>query len=191
MYLRRRLGTVLGLLIISTLMVVAVQQIRESSRIAAAWRRVGSCRAPGAGPEVVCTGVRIETITLPEQLAVCRVMIPCEAKVNAETVAAFRASLREVVARRLSPRITSFGTLNKRRCKDARTAEFIAGCISKHSYGIAVDFRSFDDNKHWDAVVAREPGVLKVIAIFERHGFVWGGTFASNFDPQHLEWRPR
>jgi hypothetical protein len=117
-------------------------------------------------------------------------MNPCEAKVNAEAVPAFTAALQEVVAEGLSAHITQFGTVNRRRCKDALTGQYIPNCISKHSYGIAVDTRTFADNAKWDAVVSREPQVLKVIKIFQDNGFRWGGTFGSNFDPQHLEWEP-
>jgi hypothetical protein len=112
------------------------------------------------------------------------------AKVNAQAVPAFTAALNEVVAAGLSAHITQFGTVNRRRCKDATTAAYIPNCISKHSYGIAVDIRNFADNANWDALVAREPEVLAVVKIFQQHGFIWGGTFGSNFDPQHLEWEP-
>jgi hypothetical protein len=159
-------------------------------RRAEAWRKVGSCETVGNSPVVSCTGVTLTTLALPPSLAVCVAIDPCEVDVNVEAVPAFTAALNEVVAAGLSAHITQFGTVNRRRCKDARTAAFIPNCISKHSYGIAVDTRNFNDNANWDAVVAREPEVLEVVKIFRRNGFKWGGTFGSNFDPQHLEWEP-
>jgi D-alanyl-D-alanine carboxypeptidase len=139
---------------------------------------------------VTCTGVTLTAISLPPSLAVCRSLNPCVANINIEALPAFTAAIGEVVTTGLSAHITQFGTVNKRRCKDARTGGYIPNCISKHSYGIAVDTRSFADNANWDSVVEREPGVLEVVKIFERNGFIWGGTFRSNFDPQHFEWEP-
>jgi D-alanyl-D-alanine carboxypeptidase len=86
--------------------------------------------------------------------------------------------------------VTEFQTVNRRRCKNARTGGYIAGCVSKHSYGIAADIRPFDDNSRWKQVVAEEPGVQEVIDIFRDEGFRWGMTFAGNPDPQHVEWSP-
>lgn len=181
------------LFILTLLALVAATGLRQyldQQRRAEAWRKVGSCTAVGDSPTVTCTGVTITTIALPPSLGVCRAIEPCEANVNVEAAPAFSAALREVVATGLSAHITQFGTVNRRRCKDAITGGYIANCISKHSYGIAVDIRNFADNGNWDAVVAREPQVLEVVKIFQRNGFAWGGDFGSNFDPQHLEWEP-
>jgi D-alanyl-D-alanine carboxypeptidase len=179
---------ILALLVL--LVATGLGEYRAQQRRAEAWRKVGSCEAVGDSPVVTCTGVTLTTITLPSSLAVCASLNPCEINVNAEAVPAFTSALAEVVAAGLSAHITQFGTVNRRRCKDARTAAYIPNCISKHSYGIAVDTRNFTDNANWEAVVAREPGVLKVVKIFKRNGFKWGGSFGSNFDPQHLEWEP-
>lgn len=165
-------------------------QYHDKQRRDEAWRRVGRCEALGDSSTVVCTGVRLVSITLPSTLGVCRAANPCEANVNYEAVDAFTFALQEVVAAGLSAHITQFGTVSRRRCKDSLTGEFIPNCISKHSYGIAVDTRNFTDNANWDAVVTREPEVLEVVKIFERNGFRWGGTFGANFDPQHFEWEP-
>ena len=177
--------TLLGLLTRTGL-----HRFQAQQRRAAAWRKVGSCKVVGDSPVVSCVGVVLTSIALPPSLAVCGAVNPCEAQVNVEAVPAFTAALREVVTAGLSAHITQFGTVNRRRCKDAVTAEYIPNCISKHSYGIAVDTRSFSDNANWDSVVVNEPEVLEVVKIFERNGFKWGGTFGSNFDPQHLEWEP-
>jgi D-alanyl-D-alanine carboxypeptidase len=172
------------LMLFVLLVVTGLGEYRAQQRRTEAWRKVGSCEAVGDSPVVTCSGVTLTTITLPSSLTVCASLDPCEANVNVEAVPAFTAALNEVVAAGLSAHITQFGTVNRRRCKDARTAAFIPNCISKH------DTRNFNDNANWDAVVAREPEVLEVVKIFRRNGFKWGGTFGSNFDPQHLEWEP-
>ncbi len=157
----------------------------------AAWARVGACGAVGTSDVVECRGVRLVTLQLPSRLAACQRMDPCVAPVNAEAANAFRAALAEIVDRGLGSHITRFETLNRRRCRDARTGDYIEGCISKHSYGIAVDVRAFGDNARWSQVLASEPGMRQVVEIFRKHGFGWGGDFGSNFDPQHFEWIPR
>ncbi len=177
--------TLLGLLVRTGL-----RQYQDQQRRAEAWRKVGSCEALGDSPTVTCTGVNLIALALPPALAVCRDMNPCTVNVNVEAVPAFTAALNEVVAQGLSAHITQFGTVNRRRCKDAISGSFIPDCISKHSYGIAVDTRNFTDNANWDAVVEQEPEVLDVVKIFQGNGFIWGGTFGSNFDPQHFEWEP-
>ena len=177
--------TQLGLLVRTGL-----RQYQDQQRRAEAWRKVGSCEALGDSPTVICTGVILTSMALPPTLGVCRALNPCTVNLNAEAVPAFTAALNEVVAEGLSAHITQFGTVNRRRCKDAISGTYVPNCISKHSYGIAVDTRNFSDNANWDAVVTREPEVLDVVKIFQRHGFIWGGTFGSNFDPQHFEWEP-
>jgi hypothetical protein len=178
------------LTLLALLAATGFRRYLDQARRAEAWRKVGSCKAVGDSPTVNCTGVTLTTITLPPSLNVCRALNPCEANVNVQAAPAFTTALQEVVAMGLSAHITQFGTVNRRRCKDAITGGYIANCISKHSYGIAVDTRNFTDNANWDAVVAQEPEVLEVIKIFQRNGFAWGGDFGSNFDPQHLEWEP-
>jgi hypothetical protein len=186
-----RIAQTLALLILCALIVIGWMQYRDRQRLAELWRRVGSCEAVGDSPRVVCSGVRLTTITLPESFNICRRLNPCVAKVNVEAAPAFRGALREIVQQGVGAQITDFGTVNRRRCKDARTGEFLANCISKHSYGIAVDVRSFADNANWKAVVRQEPEVLDVVRIFRSYGFRWGGTFQNNFDPQHFEWEPK
>lgn len=165
------------------------QVYAENQRERAAWRRVGSCEPVGATETVTCTGVHLVDLVLPPEIGSCRDAGICTVKVNREALQAFRAALREVVAQELGEFIPQFQTVNKRRCRDALSGSWIPNCVSKHSYGIAVDFRPFEDNANWEAVVDRDPGIADVVAIFRKAGFRWGGTF-DNFDPQHLEWIP-
>ena len=76
---------------------------------------------------------------------------------------------------------------------------------SQHSFGLAVDFvpRSYHGRAvywRWSQVLDREgwyeiPMAMRwsppqrVISIFERHGFIWGGKWL-HFDGIHFEYRP-
>lgn len=76
---------------------------------------------------------------------------------------------------------------------------------SQHSFGLAVDFvpSSYDGQAaywRWSRVLDREgwhripiedrwSPPARVVEIFERHGFVWGGKWAR-FDMIHFEYRP-
>lgn len=92
---------------------------------------------------------------------------------------------------------TSLGTFNFRK---------IAGTnrLSAHSFGIAVDFHlpkhlhkywRWDGCKSEDKVCPYPQGILqdqnlnKIVQIFEKHGFIWGGKWAS-YDTPHFEYRP-
>jgi hypothetical protein len=181
-------------LLAAILVVLAWQGWRvwqEDRRERAAWKRVGTCETVGVSDRVTCTGVNLVPLAIPQEISACAVEGQCSVEVNREAVPAFRAAIAEIVDAGLGSSVTQFQTVNRRRCKDAITAEWIPNCVSKHSYGIAVDFRSFTDNARWDEVIDGDPGVTEVVDIFRRQGFRWGGTFTSNYDPQHLEWIPR
>ena len=70
-----------------------------------------------------------------------------------------------------------------------------AGQRSMHAWGAAIDINpAFSDYWLWHqsgsvvpAYVNRVP--LEVVAVFERHGFIWGGRWA-HFDTMHFEYRP-
>jgi hypothetical protein len=176
---------------------VAWPAYQKERRIRAAWERVGSCEATSASsPTVTCTGVELVQLTLPNSFAACAEIRRlndgrCFVPVNAEAAPDFQRAVARIDALGLGSHVTSFGTVNRRRCKDARTGSYIKGCISKHSYGIAADVRNFADNANWDEVVRREPGVQQMIEVFRAEGFRWGMSFSNNPDPQHVEWQPR
>lgn len=160
-----------------------------------AWQRIGSCSAIGQSDTVTCQGVELVELRLPDSFAACTEIRPlnngaCTVLVNQEVHARFAAAVTEIDSSGLGRHVTFFGTVNRRRCKDAVTGGFIDGCISKHSYGLAADLRSFADNADWDQVVAQQPGVQQMIDIFRAHGFTWGMSFQSNPDPQHVQWTP-
>lgn len=67
------------------------------------------------------------------------------------------------------------------------------GGYSIHNFGLAVDFcliiggkeASWDDVKDWDG-----DGVsdwMEVVAVFEKHGWTWGGRWSSFVDKPHFE----
>ena len=160
-------------------------------RAVPAWARVGRCEAIGASDLVECDGVELEMLALPRSFAAYRGPRPLPGTGERRGRAGLSRLGRGDRQARLGRHVTRFETVNRRRCKDALTAEYIEGCISKHSFGIAADVRAFEDNASWPAVVAQEPGVVEMLQVFEANGFRWGGDFRSNFDPQHVEWKPR
>jgi hypothetical protein len=69
------------------------------------------------------------------------------------------------------------------------------GQTSMHAWGAAIDINPAFSN-YW--LWRRTAGVsttyvnripLGVVAVFERHGFIWGGRWA-HFDTMHFEYRP-
>lgn len=93
--------------------------------------------------------------------------------------------------------IKSLGTFNWRK---------IAGTnrLSTHSFGIAIDFelpKPLHKYWRWDGCTTEDkicpypkqlindPKMNEVVKIFEEHGFIWGGKWAS-YDSIHFEYRP-
>jgi hypothetical protein len=79
------------------------------------------------------------------------------------------------------------GTFNCRAVADA-------GQPSPHSYGVAIDLNlAFSDYWYWrphDGPIAyRNRMPEEIVAIFEKHGFIWGGKW-YHFDTMHFEFRP-
>ncbi len=75
--------------------------------------------------------------------------------------------------------------------------------LSMHSFGIAVDFQ-FPQKVYrywkWDvsapgeqpaypATILDDAALRQVVAVFERHGFIWGGKW-FHYDTMHFEYRP-
>ena len=66
---------------------------------------------------------------------------------------------------------------------------------SMHSWGAAIDINTaYSDYWRWsrsggDPMSYRNRIPPEVIAVFERHGFIWGGRWA-HFDTMHFEYRP-
>jgi D-alanyl-D-alanine carboxypeptidase len=81
------------------------------------------------------------------------------------------------------------GTYNCRSVADT-------GQISMHGWGAAIDINTAYAD-YWLWRVGRDGAMppyenripAEIVAIFERHGFIWGGRWA-HFDTMHFEYRP-
>ena len=66
---------------------------------------------------------------------------------------------------------------------------------SMHSWGAAIDINTtYSDYWRWsrsggDAPPYRNRIPPEIVAVFERHGFIWGGRW-QHFDTMHFEYRP-
>jgi D-alanyl-D-alanine carboxypeptidase len=79
------------------------------------------------------------------------------------------------------------GTYNCRAVADT-------GQPSPHGYGIAIDLNTaVSDYWYWQphdgAIRYRNRMPAEIVAIFEKHGFIWGGKW-YHFDTMHFEFRP-
>jgi D-alanyl-D-alanine carboxypeptidase len=79
------------------------------------------------------------------------------------------------------------GTYNCRAVADT-------GEPSPHGYGIAIDLNTaFSDYWYWGPhdgpIHYRNRMPEQIVAIFEKHGFIWGGKW-YHFDTMHFEYRP-
>jgi hypothetical protein len=68
------------------------------------------------------------------------------------------------------------------------------GQPSAHGYGIAIDLNTaVSDYWYWrphdDPLHYRNRMPEEIVAIFEKHGFIWGGKW-YHFDTMHFEYRP-
>ena len=69
------------------------------------------------------------------------------------------------------------------------------GQTSMHSWGAAIDINTgYSDYWRWARSSGGPPAYrdripAEIVAVFERHGFIWGGNWA-HFDTMHFEYRP-
>jgi hypothetical protein len=69
------------------------------------------------------------------------------------------------------------------------------GQTSMHAWGAAIDINTAYSNYWlWSRAAGGLPAYVNrippdIVAIFERHGFIWGGRW-SHFDTMHFEYRP-
>jgi D-alanyl-D-alanine carboxypeptidase len=68
------------------------------------------------------------------------------------------------------------------------------GQPSPHGYGIAIDLNlAFADYWYWRPhdvpILYRNRMLAEIVAIFEKHGFIWGGKW-YHYDTMHFEFRP-
>ena len=60
-----------------------------------------------------------------------------------------------------------------------------------HGYGAAIDINvALSDYWLWERAAGHAHQTPpEIVAIFERHGFIWGGKW-SHYDTMHFEYRP-
>lgn len=68
--------------------------------------------------------------------------------------------------------------------------------LSAHSFGIAIDINvKYSNYWRWDMkynggkIIFHNKIPLKLVKIFEKHGFIWGGRW-YHYDTMHFEYRP-
>ena len=77
----------------------------------------------------------------------------------------------------------SAGTFNCRAVKDT-------GNRSMHAWGAAIDLNTqYADYWLWGHGGYKNRMPMQIVAIFERHGFIWGGKW-GHYDTMHFEYRP-
>ncbi|MGJ0507072.1 MAG: M15 family metallopeptidase [Methylocystis sp.] len=77
----------------------------------------------------------------------------------------------------------SAGAFSCRAVKDT-------GKPSMHAYGAAIDINVKQaDYWLWSGGAYRNRIPYEIVAVFERHGFIWGGKW-GHFDTMHFEYRP-
>ncbi len=138
----------------------------------------GKCA--GTAGHVSCRGVQLTNLQLPGTFDVPSGQR--RVKVNVKAAEAFRQVVVAVDRAGLGSRIRQFQTWNERGCR-YRTGGWIRGCVSMHSYGVAIDINPGIPNATEDG----QP-LAPVRKIFLAHGFVWGHTFQGNDDPPHFQY---
>jgi hypothetical protein len=102
-----------------------------------------------------------------------------EVTCNAALMPALRGALQELVDRGLDGLISIYSG-----CYAARTvARSDTAPPSQHAYGAAIDIDA-PTNGYGDTTPAMDP---RVVGVFERHGFLWGGHFLIP-DGMHFEY---
>ena len=91
----------------------------------------------------------------------------------------------------LVPYMKSSGTFYWRKVRGSSR-------LSSHSYGIAIDI-AVKQSDYWkwgnpkanetDTIDYKNRIPLKLVEIFEKHGFIWGGRW-YHYDTMHFEYRP-
>lgn len=74
------------------------------------------------------------------------------------------------------------------RTKPGNIVTNAKGGSSLHNYGLALDFHLQVNGKDvWPNNFRADKNWMKVVEIFKKHGFTWGGDFRSIVDAPHFE----
>lgn len=107
--------------------------------------------------------------------------VPVRARCHVRIMADLRAAFAEVAASGLGGAIDVGNTNTYGGCFNPRYSR-ISGFLSRHAYGEAIDMNTVTNCQ---GCVPRMD--CRVVQIFRRHGFAWGGNFRRP-DGMHFEW---
>jgi hypothetical protein len=107
--------------------------------------------------------------------------IPVRAQCHVKIVASLQAAFADVAAAGLGGAIDLGNTNTFGGCFNARYSR-ISGFLSRHAYGQAIDMNTVTNCQ--GCVPQMD---CRVVRIFRRHGFAWGGNFRRP-DGMHFEW---
>lgn len=153
---------------------------------------IGSIKKPRSYEEVYkIFGNPKESSWSNKNLGFCPVNIPCFPMVSAHNargfychkllVPSFKKVFDEIVEKGLSKSIYSFdGCYNLRNISGSSN-------LSLHSWAIAIDL-NYDGNELGDTTPAMN---MKIVEIFKKNGFFWGGDYHGRKDPMHFEYYDR
>lgn len=139
---------------------------------------------------------RITRVTVPQLVGINDVRTPALERAGARfngslqffdlAHAQLLAAFAEIESAGLRDRLISIaGSFNARLIR--RRDGGVTRTPSNHSFGTAFDINSeFNPQGARPLAVGRRGSVRELVPIFERHGFRWGGTFATP-DGQHFE----
>ena len=135
-----------------------------------------------------CPGESV-TIPLPPQSVSCTQEGICNVVMHEELADPVALLMDTIDSRDLEYLLTYVGGRVERQCRRADGSGFIPDCISQHAFGAAMDIRPLADNEpgRWNSIVDGDANMGRLIDLYARLGFGWGGNFNTNFDPQHFE----
>ena len=98
-----------------------------------------------------------------------------------KVIPAFQLVFNEIAASGLSSLIYSFdGCYNPRKITGGTALRF-------HAYGIAIDI-NYEGNTYGDSTPSMDK---RIVAIFKKYNFDWGGDYSGNKDGMHFEYFKR
>ncbi|WP_158798078.1 M15 family metallopeptidase [Pedobacter sp. L105] len=102
----------------------------------------------------------------------------------AEAVASTPAGVHPLVTQTLRTFAESDALYAQGRTAPGAKVTNAPGGSSYHNYGLALDFVNLVNGvESWKV----DSNWMKVVSVFKKHGFVWGGDFHSILDQPHFE----
>lgn len=124
------------------------------------------------------------SVALPPDRQLLNEVIRIRARCHLQVVPALRAALADVAAAGLAPAIDVANTNSFGGCYNPRFNRISGelGFVSRHAWAMALDVNTVSNCQ---GCVPRLD--CRVVQIFRRHGFAWGGNFLVP-DGMHFEW---